>query len=182
MAAGNLRRRPQRAPHHRGARRPRASWRVALGEAVVAVGTGASGLRLNAGVVGAALLGMTVIACLWWAYFDWIVYVAGDHLEASTGTDRATLARDAYAYLHSAMVGGIVLFAYGVETALHNTSTPLDAIPATALAGGVAIYFLAHVGLPPLPASRSSLSPRPSTPSRRWLRSQRYASHSSATK
>jgi hypothetical protein len=45
------------------------------------------------------------------------------------------------------MVGGIVLFAYGVETALHNTTTPLDAIPATALGGGVAIDFLAHVGL-----------------------------------
>src|SRR3954468_13250483 len=42
---------------------------IALGEAVVAVGAGASGLRLDAEVVAAALLGMTVIACLWWAYF-----------------------------------------------------------------------------------------------------------------
>jgi low temperature requirement protein LtrA len=120
---------------------------IALGEAVVAVGAGAAGLRLDAGVVAAALLAMTVIACLWWTYFDWVVYVAGDRLESVTGVDRATLARDAYAYLHSAMVGGIVLFAYGVETALHDTASPLGAIPATALSGGVAIYFVAHVGL-----------------------------------
>jgi low temperature requirement protein LtrA len=120
---------------------------IALGEAVVAVGAGASGLRLDAGVVAAALLGMTVIACLWWAYFDWVVYVAGDRLEAAAGVDRATLARDAYAYLHSAMVAGIVLYAYGVETALRDTTRPLDAIPATALAGGIALYFFAHVAL-----------------------------------
>jgi low temperature requirement protein LtrA len=90
---------------------------------------------------------MAVIACLWWAYFDWVVYVAGSRLEDATGTARATLARDAYAYLHSAMVAGIVLFAYGVETALHDTTSPLDPVPASALAGGVSLYFVAHVAL-----------------------------------
>ena len=35
---------------------------------------------------------------------------------------------------------------------------------------------------PPLPASQSSPSPRPSTPSRRWLRSQRFALPHRATK
>jgi low temperature requirement protein LtrA len=120
---------------------------IALGEAVVAIGAGASGMRLDASVVAAALAGMTVIACLWWSYFDWVMYVAGDRLGGSAGPDRAALARDAYAYLHSAMVTGIVLFAYGVETALHDTARPLGAIPSTALAGGVSLYFLAHVAL-----------------------------------
>src|SRR5215210_4544403 len=120
---------------------------IALGEAVVAVGAGAAGVRLDAGVLAAALLAMAVIACLWWAYFDWVVYVAGSRLENATGIARATLARDAYAYLHSAMVAGIVLFAYGVETALHHTASPLDPVPASALAGGVSLYFVAHVAL-----------------------------------
>lgn len=118
---------------------------IALGEAVVAIGTGAAGLHLDTSVITAALCAMAVIASLWWAYFDWVVYVAGHRLEEATGTARATLARDAYAYLHSAMVAGVVLFAYGVEVALHNTRDPLDAVPATALTGGIAIYFLAHV-------------------------------------
>jgi low temperature requirement protein LtrA len=120
---------------------------IALGEAVVAVGAGAAGVRLDAGVLAAALLAMAIIACLWWAYFDWVVYVAGSRLQDATGTARATLARDAYAYLHSAMVAGIVLFAYGVESALHHTMTPLDPVPASALAGGVSLYFVAHVAL-----------------------------------
>src|SRR5205085_7268403 len=77
---------------------------IALGEAVVAVGAGASGLRLDAGVVAAALCAMTVVASLWWAYFDWVVYVAGRRLEDSSGTTRSVLARDGYAYLHSVMV------------------------------------------------------------------------------
>jgi low temperature requirement protein LtrA len=120
---------------------------IALGEAVVAVGAGAAGLRLDARVLAAALLAMAVIACLWWAYFDWVVYVASRRLDDATGTARATLARDAYAYLHSAMVAGIVLFAYGVETALHHPASPLDPVPASALAGGVSLYFIAHVAL-----------------------------------
>jgi low temperature requirement protein LtrA len=120
---------------------------IALGESVVAVGAGVRDRPLDAGVIGAALLGMTVVACLWWSYFDWVMYIARARLAAATGVRRATLARDAYAYIHSAMVAGIVLFAYGVETALHDTAQPLEAVPATALAGGRALYFLAHVAL-----------------------------------
>src|SRR5438105_4925726 len=48
---------------------------IALGESIVAIGVGARGLPLDAGVIGAALLGITVVACLWWSYFDWVGYV-----------------------------------------------------------------------------------------------------------
>jgi hypothetical protein len=39
---------------------------IALGESIVAIGVGSAGLPLNAGVIVAALLGITVVACLWW--------------------------------------------------------------------------------------------------------------------
>jgi low temperature requirement protein LtrA len=120
---------------------------IALGESVVALGAGAHDLPLDAGLITAALLGMTVVACLWWSYFDWVIYVAAARLAEATGTQRATLARDVYAYLHSAMVAGIVLFAYGLETTLEDTGHTLDPVPATALAGGVALYLTAHVAL-----------------------------------
>src|SRR5207302_975593 len=102
---------------------------TALGESVVAIGVGAAGLKLDPGLITAVLLGITVIACLWWSYFDRVVYVAQLHLVKATGTRRAMLARDAYSYLHLPMVGGIVLFAFGLGTALHDTTSSLAADP-----------------------------------------------------
>jgi low temperature requirement protein LtrA len=43
------------------------------------------------------------------------------------------------------MVAGIVLYAFGVETALHATSHELAVVPAAGLLGGIALYFIAHV-------------------------------------
>jgi len=120
---------------------------IALGESVVALGEGIRGRGLDVQLIAAALLGVTVVACLWWAYFDWVVYVAERRLDEATGRARATLARDAYAYLHAVMVAGIVLFAFGIATALHDPIRPLDGPVSTALAGGVALYLLAHVAL-----------------------------------
>src|SRR5439155_24441975 len=82
---------------------------IALGESIVAIG-GGSGGQLDAGVIWAALLGMTVIASLWWSYFDWVAFVAQARLTEATGRERAALARDLYSYLHLPMVAGIVLF------------------------------------------------------------------------
>jgi low temperature requirement protein LtrA len=118
---------------------------IALGESIVALGVGAAGVRLDADVIGAALLGFCVVACLWWAYFDWVTIVARRRLVELEGTRRATLARDGYSYLHLPMVGGIVLFAFGLTTALHDTGHSLAVVPAVGLVGGVALYLLAHV-------------------------------------
>jgi low temperature requirement protein LtrA len=93
---------------------------IALGESVVAIGVGAEGLPLDAGVIVAALLGMTIISCLWWLYFDWVVHVGAMRLAEATEARRALLARDVYSYLHLPMVGGVVLFAFGLRTALHD--------------------------------------------------------------
>ncbi|MCA1843031.1 MAG: low temperature requirement protein A [Actinobacteria bacterium] len=57
---------------------------IALGESVVAIGVGAAGLELGPGLITAVLLGITVVACLWWSYFDWLVYVAQTRLAEET--------------------------------------------------------------------------------------------------
>jgi low temperature requirement protein LtrA len=118
---------------------------IALGESVVAIGVGASGLDLDPPLTAAVLLGFTVVACLWWSYFDWVIYVARARLTEATGTARAALARDLYSYLHLPMVAGIVVFAFGLETALHDTAHTLAIVPAFALVAGVALYFVGHV-------------------------------------
>ena len=120
---------------------------IALGESVVAIGVGAAGLELDPGLITAVLLGITVVACLWWSYFDWVVYVTQTRLVEATATRRAALARDAYSYLHLPMVGGVVLFAFGLETALHDTTSALAVVPAFGLVCGIAIYLLAHIAL-----------------------------------
>jgi low temperature requirement protein LtrA len=118
---------------------------IGLGESIVAIGVGAAGLPLDAGVIAAALLGITVAACLWWSYFDWVVFVAQARLAEATGARRAALARDAYSYLHLPMVAGIVLFAFGLKTTLPDVTRSLHTVPALGLVGGIALYLLAHV-------------------------------------
>src|SRR5205807_8899529 len=118
---------------------------IALGESIVAIGVGAAGLPLTAGVIAAALLGIIVAACVWWSYFDWLIYVALARLGHATGAQRAAFARDAYSYLHLPMVGGIVLFAFGLKTTLADVGASLPIVPALGLCGGIAVYLLAHV-------------------------------------
>lgn len=117
---------------------------IALGESIVAVGVGASGLTLGAGVVAAAVLGVALAAALWWAYFDLVMLVAERRLSAAKGEERARLARDAYSYLHLPMVAGIILVALGIKKTLAHVGDPLGTIPAVALCGGVALYLLGH--------------------------------------
>lgn len=118
---------------------------VALGESIVAIGIGAAGLPLDAGLIAAALLGITVACALWWSYFDWAIYYSQARLADSTGVERAVLARDLYSYLHLPMVAGIVLFALGVKTTIAHLGDPLDLISAVGLCGGLALYFAGHV-------------------------------------
>ena len=117
---------------------------IALGESIVALGVGAT-TDLSAGVIVAALLGLTIACAMWWGYFDVVAIVAGRRLREATGKDQLTMARDSYSYLHLPMVAGIVLFAVGVKKTLGDVGEPLKLVPAVALCGGIAMYFVAHV-------------------------------------
>src|SRR5215210_2713917 len=117
---------------------------IALGESIVAAGVGVSGLALGAGVIVAVVVGITLAAALWWAYFDLVMLVAERRLSAASGEERSRLARDSYSYLHLPMVAGIIFVALGVKQTLSHVGDPLGTIPATALCGGVALYLLGH--------------------------------------
>jgi low temperature requirement protein LtrA len=120
---------------------------IALGESIVAVGVGAAGVSLTSGVISAAVLGIVVIAALWWAYFDVIAVLAQRQLSETSGATRARLARDYYSYLHLPMIAGIVLFALGLKVTIERFNEPLATIPAVALCGGLSLYFLSHVAM-----------------------------------
>ena len=120
---------------------------LALGESIVALGIGAE-VDLSAGVILAAVLGVTLASALWWTYFDVVALVTALRLRnAEEGRARNVLARDSYSYLHYPMVAGIVLVALGLEHTLAHFDEALDGVHAFALLGGVSIYLLAHVVL-----------------------------------
>jgi low temperature requirement protein LtrA len=118
---------------------------IALGESIVAIGVGAQA-GVDAGVVGAALLGVAVVGALWWLYFDVVALVAVRRLSnAREGRERNEIARDSFSYLHFPMVAGIVLLALGLKKTLGHVDDPLKLVPAVATLGGTALYLLAHV-------------------------------------
>ena len=120
---------------------------IALGESLVAIGLGARATALDAGVIVAALLGLSVATRFWLAYFDFFPIRAQQLLAERTGAARIALARDVYTYLHLPMVAAIVLFAFALEVTLAHVDAELGTIPAFALCVGPAIYLLSFVGL-----------------------------------
>jgi low temperature requirement protein LtrA len=116
---------------------------IALGESIVSLGVGASGLGLGATVISSALLGVVVAAALWWAYFDVVALAAQHRLQDADPVSQSRIARDSYTYLHFPMVTGIVLFALGVKECLIAESHELPRVAAVSLCGGVALYLLA---------------------------------------
>jgi low temperature requirement protein LtrA len=120
---------------------------IALGESIVAIGVGAAGVPLTGSIVMAAVLGIVVVAALWWAYFDVIAIAVQGRLTETTGARRARLARDSYSYLHLPMIAGIVLFALGLKKTIEHVDDPLATVPAVALCAGLSLYYFAHVAL-----------------------------------
>ena len=84
---------------------------------------------------------------MWWIYFDVVALVAARRLaEIRGGQEQNEMARDSYSYLHFPMVAGIVLVALGLKKTLERTrTTRWRSRSRSALAGGFALYLLAHV-------------------------------------
>lgn len=118
---------------------------IALGESIVALGLAASDEPHTASVVTASVLGMVVVAALWWLYFDVVALAAERRLGQTTGAERNALARDSYSYLHALMILGIVFLALGMKKSLLDLGDPLKLIPSGALFGGVALYLVGHI-------------------------------------
>jgi low temperature requirement protein LtrA len=115
---------------------------VALGESVVAIGIGASGLPLDAELAGVAVLGLLLSACLWWAYFG------GDDEAAEHALAREPLAQRAWKALigfgvwHLPILLGIIVMAAGLKKATGHPFDHLHEPQALALAGGVALFMV----------------------------------------
>jgi low temperature requirement protein LtrA len=117
---------------------------IALGEAFIAIGIGATGIGIGLGEVVAAILGLLVATSFWLAYFDFFSIRGERLLVAAQGPERVALARDAYTYLHFPLIVGIVLFAFAMKTIIGHVDEELDSVAAFALCGGSALYLLTY--------------------------------------
>jgi low temperature requirement protein LtrA len=117
---------------------------ICLGESIVAVGVGASSLRISAAVVIAVALGLLLSVAMWWVYFHAFADAAQRRLR--THEDPVLAAADAYSYIHLTLVAGIIISAVGIRYASHAVDHPLGAGARLALCGGVALYLLGHAG------------------------------------
>ena len=120
---------------------------IALGEAFISIGIGATGIGIGPGEVVAAILGILVATSFWLAYFDFFAIRGERMLSDLQGAARVALARDAYAYAHFPMIVGIVLFAFAMKNIVGNVGEELDSVPAFALCGGSALYLLTFSAL-----------------------------------
>jgi len=120
---------------------------IALGEAFVAIGIGATGVGIGLGEVVAAILGLLIATSFWLAYFDFFSIRGERMLAELRGPDRIALARDVYAYAHLPMIVGIVLFAFAMKTIVAHVGEELDFAVAFALCGGSALYLLTYSGI-----------------------------------
>ena len=117
---------------------------IALGEAFISIGIGATGIGIGLGEVVAAILGLLIATSFWLAYFDFFAIRGEQLLGDAQGPERIAFARDAYTYLHFPMIVGIVLFAFAMKNIVAHVGDELDAVVAFALCGGSALYLLTY--------------------------------------
>ncbi|HEY4153469.1 MAG TPA: low temperature requirement protein A [Pseudolysinimonas sp.] len=116
---------------------------LALGESVIAIGSGVARLPLGGSVLLGSGFGIGIGIALWWAYFHHLAPKTEQAVGRRSGVERTGIATEVYTYLHFPLIAGIVIAALGVETALGHV--PGWAAPghfsAFALGGGVALYL-----------------------------------------
>ena len=118
---------------------------VALGESIVAIGVGAAGLPIDAGLITVAACGLVLVYLLWWTYFGGDD-TAAEHVLASTPPERlARRALRSYGYAHLPILFGIVALAAGVKKAMGHAFDRLTVPQALVLGGGVALFLLGDV-------------------------------------
>jgi low temperature requirement protein LtrA len=121
---------------------------IALGESVFAIG---AGLADDDGVsqqrLIAAILGLAVAAGLWWLYFDHEEKAAVHAFETSDGNRRSWLALHAYGYAFMPLLGGIILFAAGLQHAITQPGQRAATDTALLLATGISMFAVALVGI-----------------------------------
>lgn len=113
---------------------------IALGESIVAIGSGTGLVEITPDVIFVAVTSIAIVCSMWWIYFDVVIAAARRRLEEAAPFDRIRLARDSYSVMHYFLILGIIFAALGFKKTLGDYDYPLKQIPAFALCTGLAMY------------------------------------------
>ena len=116
---------------------------VALGESIIAIGAGI--IKLNLQFILAAVMGLILVAALWWIYFARDDDVARETMLTRSTSDRLRQALAGYFYAFIPMLFGIILLATGIESSIEHLTEQLDPAHAFAFSGGVGLYLLGTI-------------------------------------
>jgi low temperature requirement protein LtrA len=117
---------------------------IALGETVVATGSGAQSRLREAPVLTALLMAMVLLAALWWTYFGGDDARAAAALVTTPDSRRSELAFWGYSLGHLVHVAGLVLVAAGLHDLVVNPTDHLEGQVAATLALGTAVFLCAE--------------------------------------
>lgn len=115
---------------------------VTFGESIIAIGIGVEGQRVDHDLIAAALLGLALVATLWWSYFVGDDERAEESLAAVDDATCAQMTMFGYFYAHIPIIVGVIVMAAGLKKAIGHAWEDLSGGAALALAGGVTIYLL----------------------------------------
>lgn len=120
---------------------------VALGIAVVAALTDDDDAGLASSTLAALVLAGVFACLLWWGFFDRpLPALEHRHAEHQSGLDRGRFARDVYTYLHTPIVGGLVMCAAALEEITLHPGDPLEPAFRWLLIGGLALHLVGVAG------------------------------------
>jgi low temperature requirement protein LtrA len=115
---------------------------IAIGESVVAVGIGAAGLPVDAGLVWSALLGLALSACLWWSYFGRDEGRATEAMRVADPSMQGWLAVEAFGYWHLLILLGVISIAAALKQSIGHPFAELTGAEALMMGGGAAAFLL----------------------------------------
>lgn len=119
---------------------------VVFGESIVAMGIGLGEVELEPAVYGAAVLGLILVAGLWWSHFTTEQHRAEEALTGAPVGDRVRMALGAFFYAYMPILFGVVVLAAGLRHAIGHITAPLPLPHAMLLGAGVGLFLAGEAG------------------------------------
>ncbi|MGH8877487.1 MAG: low temperature requirement protein A [Stackebrandtia sp.] len=119
---------------------------ITLGESIISVGFGVNEDGLSWPIVSAAILGLAITACLWWAYFT-VDAVRAEKALLSTGDQvrRTRMVLLGFYFSHVPILVGVIGMAAAFGVVIGKVDQPLAGGPEYVLGGGVAAFLLGSI-------------------------------------
>ena len=115
---------------------------IALGESIVAIGSGLADHTRDAAFALSLAVAFAGVAAIWWAYFDFTAAVMARTLRNQSPERRGPIARDVFTLCHYPIVLGIIFFAVAAKKTVAQPGEPLTGAGRFALGAGIAFFLV----------------------------------------